>query len=144
MTEMLFDAPLEEGCNWVDTVSEQLGTSYKRSGYAALRAALHAIRDSLLIGQAVRLGEQLPILIRGIYYEGWDPKKGGARVTGSSEFIEVIRHDLRGHAELTDAEATLRATFGALGQLLPVQEFEAILKVLPADIRELCQPGMRS
>ncbi len=143
MTETLFDAPLQEGANWVDTISARLGTSYKRSGYAALRATLHAIRDSLQLEKAVELGEQLPILIRGIYYEGWDPKKGSARVAQPGEFMDIVRHDLRGHAELPGAERTLQASFRALGELLPSQAFEAVVKVLPADIRELCQPGTR-
>lgn len=137
----LFDTPLQEGANWVDTITEELGTSYKRSGYAALRATLHAIRDSLQMEQAVQFGEHLPILIRGIYYEGWDPNKGPARVAQSSGFMNVVRHDLRGHAELSDPERTLRVTFAALGKLLPPQEFEAIVRVLPVDIRELCQPA---
>ncbi len=140
MAEMLFDTVLQEGSDWVAKITEKLGTSYKRSGYAALRATLHAIRDSLQMEAAVQLGEQLPILIRGVYYEGWDPRKGPARVTESSDFMNIVRHDLRGHAELSDAERTLQSTFEALGGLLPSQEFEAMVRVLPADIRELCRP----
>lgn len=39
--------------------------------YNALRAVLHALRDRLPPDVAVHLGAQLPMLVRGIYYEGW-------------------------------------------------------------------------
>ncbi|WP_197496500.1 DUF2267 domain-containing protein [Mycobacterium sp. 1274761.0] len=41
--------------------------------YAALRAVLHALRDRLPVNEAAQLGAQLPMLVRGIYYTGWNP-----------------------------------------------------------------------
>jgi len=36
-----------------------------------LGAVLHALRDRLQIGLAVHLGAQLPLLVRGLYYDQW-------------------------------------------------------------------------
>lgn len=47
----------------------------RNQSYAALRAVLHALRDRLPVEETVQLGTQLPMLIRGMYYEGWDPSK---------------------------------------------------------------------
>jgi uncharacterized protein (DUF2267 family) len=40
-----------------------------------LRATLHALRDRLIIDEVAQLSAQLPMLIRGLYYKGWDPTK---------------------------------------------------------------------
>lgn len=64
---------------WFDTVSEELGNADRYASYMALRSALHVIRDRLPREEAVVLGEQLPLLVRGIFYEGWcdnDPTGG--------------------------------------------------------------------
>jgi len=36
----------------------------------ALSAVLHALRDRLTVSEAAQLGAQLPMLVRGFYYEG--------------------------------------------------------------------------
>ena len=43
----------------------------RRSAYRALRSVLHVLRDRLTPEQAVHLGAQLPLLVRGIFYDGW-------------------------------------------------------------------------
>ncbi|MFP4418835.1 MAG: DUF2267 domain-containing protein, partial [Chitinispirillaceae bacterium] len=55
---------------WFDTVSEELGHADRYASYMAIRLALHAVRDRLPRQEAIALGEQLPLLIRGIFYEG--------------------------------------------------------------------------
>jgi hypothetical protein len=41
--------------------------------YQALCAVLHVMRDRLPVEEAVHLGAQLPMLVRGFYDEGWKP-----------------------------------------------------------------------
>ena len=36
---------------------------------------LHTLRDRLTVDVAAKLAAQLPTLIRGIYYEDWDPSR---------------------------------------------------------------------
>src|SRR3979409_1993907 len=47
----------------------------RNQSYAALRGVLHALRDRLTVEEAAQFGAQLPMLVRGLYYEGWDPSK---------------------------------------------------------------------
>jgi uncharacterized protein (DUF2267 family) len=137
---MRFEAVLEKASDWVDAVASELGTTHKRAGYAALRATLHALRDSLDMERAVQLGEELPMLIRGLYYEGWGAGNGPPRIRGLVDFLESVRHALRGHAELLDSTKAAQATFAALGKLLSRSEIDAIVSWLPSDIRQLSQP----
>lgn len=62
----------------------------RNQSYAALRAVLWALRDRLPVGQAVHLGAQLPILVRGIYYEGWKPAQVPIKMD-RAEFLEHVR-----------------------------------------------------
>ncbi len=50
-----------------------MGLSDRHAAYRVLRAVLHALRDRLTVAETVDLGAQLPMLIRGLYYEGWTP-----------------------------------------------------------------------
>ena len=54
---------------------------HPHKAYLALRTVLHALRDRLTLEEAVQLGAQLPMLVRGFYYEGWTLKKETAQRT---------------------------------------------------------------
>jgi uncharacterized protein (DUF2267 family) len=133
----VFDTSLRDAHQWLETVNKELGILGEKTGRAALRATLHAVRDSLTMREAVQLGDCLPVLIRGLYYDGWNPKEHGKRVAKSEDFMAIVRHDVRGHEELSATEAMLRATFGALERLLPQSEAAVVLNALPAEVQQL-------
>jgi uncharacterized protein (DUF2267 family) len=47
----------------------------RMQSYTALRAVLHALRDRLPVQQSANVAAQLPMLVRGLYYEGWNPSQ---------------------------------------------------------------------
>ena len=65
------DHSVQETNVWLRAVAEQLHFEDRQRAYNALRAVLHALRDRLPPEVAVHLGAQLPMLVRGLYYEGW-------------------------------------------------------------------------
>jgi uncharacterized protein (DUF2267 family) len=142
MTEtMAFEAVLETASDWVEAVTTELETTQMRSGFAALRAVLHALRDSLDLERTVQFGDQLPILIRGLYYEGWVAGNGTPHIRRPEEFLETVRRALRRHAELPDDPVTtVAAILAALGKCLPRSELDAVMVDLPLEIRWLCRP----
>ena len=58
---------------WISALMARLGWHDKERTYLALLAALHALRDALPRDEAGYLGVQLPVLLRGLYFEGWHP-----------------------------------------------------------------------
>lgn len=66
-----FDHTVQEANIWLKAVAEQLHFEERRHAYSALRATLHALRDRLTPESAVHFGAQLPMVVRGLYYEGW-------------------------------------------------------------------------
>lgn len=132
-----FDTTLREAHEWLHAVGGELGTSDEKIGRAALRAALHVLRDSLTMVQAIELGDCLPVLVRGLYYEGWHPKRDGGGEAAPDDAMKSMEHDIRGHSELVPAEKTLRACFHAFDRLLPRDEVRVFLNVLPPSIQAL-------
>ncbi len=68
-----FDTTIHATNTWLKDLMERLGWEDRHRAYQAFRAVLHALRDHLTVDEVATLGAQLPLLIRGIYYEGWHP-----------------------------------------------------------------------
>lgn len=64
----------------------------RNQSYAALRAVLHALRDRLTVDECAHVAAQLPTLIRGIYFEGWDPSRVPVKMH-DEEFTSRIRQE---------------------------------------------------
>jgi uncharacterized protein (DUF2267 family) len=70
-----FDTTIEKANHILNDIEHAYGWPKERrnQSYAALRTVLHALRDRLPVAESVQFAGQLPMLVRGIYYEGWDP-----------------------------------------------------------------------
>jgi uncharacterized protein (DUF2267 family) len=64
----------------------------RNQSYAALRAVLHALRDRLTVDECAHVAAQLPTLIRGIYFEGWDPSRVPVKMH-DEEFLRRVRRE---------------------------------------------------
>ena len=73
----VFDETLHKTNMWLKEIAQELSVD-RHGAYQVLRAVLHNLRDRLTINEAADLGDQLPMLIRGIYCEAWHPA-GSAR-----------------------------------------------------------------
>jgi uncharacterized protein (DUF2267 family) len=132
----LFDATLQKTDEWLGHLMRLLPTDDRRVAYLALRATLHALRDRLTVDEVAQLGAQLPMLIRGFYYEGWDPTSKPLRIRHREQFLARITTELA-YADDTDPEDIARAVFTLLVQRISDGEIEDVKHVLPADIRDL-------
>jgi uncharacterized protein (DUF2267 family) len=65
----------------------------RNRSYNALRAVLHAVRDRLTVEEAAQLSAQLPMLVRGIYFEGWDPTRVPVKMHRDA-FLARIRNEI--------------------------------------------------
>jgi len=105
----------------------------RQEAYNALRAVLHTLRDRLPPEVAIKLGAQLPMLLRGIYYEGWHAA-GTQRHLGG--FVDHVWSELSKQFAVDPLNVT-RGVFEILWEHLDPGEFEKVMNHLPASIREL-------
>lgn len=66
-----FDHTVQEANRWLKATAQELHLEERRHAYSALRATLHALRDRLPPETSVHFSAQLPMVIRGLFFEGW-------------------------------------------------------------------------
>jgi uncharacterized protein (DUF2267 family) len=130
----VFDRTIHKTNIWLKDLMEILGCADRQEAYAALRATLHALRDRLTIVETAQLAAQLPMLIRGFYYEGWDPTKG-VKERHRDEFLARIQRELARYE--MDPEPVARAVFLVMANRISEGEIEDVEHVLPREIRDL-------
>lgn len=133
----VFDTTLQKTNRWLNDAMRLLDTKDKHTAYLAFRSTLHALRDRMTVEEVAQFAAQLPMLMRGLYYEGWDPTGKPLKLRTREEFLARIAQELRGPGDGMDPEPLARAVFVVLGEHLTGGEIEDLKASLPAEIREL-------
>lgn len=120
---------------WLRSVAAQFETGDARFVYRITRAWLHAVRDRLPVVEAAHLGAQLPELLRGTFYEGWNP--AAVPVDGDVDAF-VRRFADEAGVSRQDVPKILWAVSTAFDERL--SNWPKILQLLPADLRALLTP----
>jgi uncharacterized protein (DUF2267 family) len=131
-----FDTTVQKTNTWLNELMQVLGWQDKHKAYLAMRATLHALRDRLTVDEAAQLGAQLPMLMRGFYYEGWDPSDKPLRERHKAQFLARMEQEFRGD-DRVDPERVARAVFTVLAKRVSAGEIEDVKHVVPAELREL-------
>jgi uncharacterized protein (DUF2267 family) len=132
----VFDKTIQKTNSWLNELMRQLGWKEKHKTYRALRVTLHTLRDRLTVPVVAQLGAQLPMLVRGFYYEGWRPNGAVLAIRHKDEFLAPIAEHFRADPE-ADAERIARAVFALLESRIAKGEIENIEHVLPKQLRAL-------
>jgi uncharacterized protein (DUF2267 family) len=132
----LFDKADQQATLWVKDMMSTLDTEDAHLALHALRAGLHALRDRLTVAEAAQLSAQLPLVIRGLFFEGWVPTGKPLRIRHRAEFLALVREK---YAPREDAAADeiVAALFHVLGKHVSAGELTDIMMILPEEIVEL-------
>lgn len=138
MTKLaVLDSTVQKTHEWLRDIREELGLDDEQAAYSALRATLHALRDCLNADEAAQFGAQLPMLVRGLYYEGWNPSASRPRIGNTRGFLDAVRHELREHLELQDAAHVIKAVLGIVDRHVSAGEIDKVVSALPCEMWEL-------
>jgi uncharacterized protein (DUF2267 family) len=132
----VFDTTVQETNLWLKAIMESLHTDDRHLAYLSLRATLHALRDRLGPENAVHLAAQLPMLLRGLYYEGWRLAASQTKERTRADFLEHVRRELPRGSEI-DPNVAVRAVFAVMWGKLDLGEVGKVIDHLPAELKEL-------
>ncbi|WP_063776651.1 DUF2267 domain-containing protein [Microvirga massiliensis] len=131
----VFDETLQATHIWLDELTAELGPD-RHVAWHMLGAVLRALRDRLPLELAAPLGSQLPLLIRGIYYDQWRTVGLPSRYRSLEEFLDSVL-DHAGASWSVDPQDAAIAVFDVLARHLPEGQIRKLRDSLPAEIRAL-------
>jgi uncharacterized protein (DUF2267 family) len=119
---------------WIGRIAKALHME-KRDAWKSLRSVLQTVRDRLPVEVAVNFGAQLPMLIRGMYYEGWEPSKAPIKMM-LREFLEIVQQNIVADRTIDPVETT-QAVLAVAGSYVGLGEMDKVKESFPRDMQNL-------
>jgi uncharacterized protein (DUF2267 family) len=130
----VFDRTLQITHIWLDEIIEDLHTD-RQTAWRVLGAVLRALRDRLPLGLAAHVSAELPLIVRGAYFEHWRAGEETLKLRTLAEFLERVSAGLAHGKPIGSLDAT-RTVFGVLNRHLDKGQVDKVVHALPADLRE--------
>jgi uncharacterized protein (DUF2267 family) len=131
----VFDKTIQTTNIWLDEIMEWIGPD-RQVAWKVLSTVLHKLRDRLPVEAAAHLGAQLPLLVRGVYYDQFAPARQPGTCRTREEFVAEVAEWLQGTRPV-DPERAVAAVFDVLSRNLDHGQVEKVKAILPEPIRQL-------
>lgn len=133
------DSAIQKFNLWLKELDEKFHWDDRHKTYKALQVTLHAIRDHLTINQSAHFSAQLPMVARGIYYDGWVPARVPVKERRLQQFYDRIRDnfDRAPGGDMLDPEWIVTSVFELLNEHVSPGEIDDIRSELPKAIRNI-------
>lgn len=124
---------------WLLAIASRRPFENEEQAYSYLRAVLHTVRDRLTVEEAAHLGSQLPMLVRGFYFEGWRPTLAPNDFETADAFFSRVEKSLGGTpvANEIDVRTGTRVVLEFLTEEIDPGELRHVTDQLPSEIVEL-------
>jgi uncharacterized protein (DUF2267 family) len=129
----VFDRTLQTTNIWLDEIMDLVGPD-RQVAWKVLTVVLHRLRNRLPVELAAHLGAQLPLLVRGAYYDQFRPARLPAKCRDLAEFLQKVQ-DRLADTRPVDAREAVRAVALVLRRHIDPGEFDKVMEALPASIR---------
>jgi uncharacterized protein (DUF2267 family) len=131
----VFDKTIQTTHIWLDEMIEDLGTD-RHTAWHVLGAVLHALRDRLPLDLSAHLSAELPLLVRGAYFDGWRAAKDALKERSLAEFLERVSDGLAGTKPISSIDA-VRSVVAVLERHIAKGQAVKIRNALPEEVRAL-------
>ncbi len=121
---------------WLNELTDLMHWDDKQHSYRLLRSVLHALRDWMNPDEAADLGAQLPMLVRGIYYEGWNPSATPVTERNRDDFVARLQTDFKTDP-LGNPDAAITAVLTVIASHLNHGELIQVRDTMQKPLREL-------
>jgi uncharacterized protein (DUF2267 family) len=130
-----FDKTVQVTNTWLNDVMAVHGPD-RQVAWHVLNAVLHALRDRLPVGLSAHLGAQLPLLVRGAYYDQYEPEKLPEKSRSLEEFLERVQEELK-FIRPIDSKDAVKCVFGVLSHYVDPGQVRKVRAALPEQVRDL-------
>ncbi|MGC5020045.1 DUF2267 domain-containing protein [Micromonospora sp. DT47] len=107
----------------------------RNQSYCALRTVLHLLRDRMPVQESVEFAAQLPVLVRGIYFDGWKPMDVPVKLNRDDFLLEVRQHfpyDVEG-----GTERVVQVVLDALSRHVTQGQWDDVKDNMPRDMQRM-------
>jgi uncharacterized protein (DUF2267 family) len=120
---------------WLKELKDKGELTDEAAAYSVLRSVLHQLRDRLTLEEAVDLGAQMPLIVRGLYFEGWRPHAVPRKIRSKEKFLNELSEDLLRFTY--PVEWAVSTVFALLTHHCDHGEIADVIGQLPDDLKEL-------
>ncbi|HYB99998.1 MAG TPA: DUF2267 domain-containing protein [Candidatus Limnocylindrales bacterium] len=133
----VFDQSLQTANTWIHEIMTELHSENAQEALQALRAVLHLLRDRLPAAEAVHLGGQLPLLVAGLYFNGFQLRDKPIKYD-RNEFLQQIAQNLSANnVRNPDPMRYMYAVVRVITRRISQGQSQQIEGSLPEDLRQL-------
>jgi uncharacterized protein (DUF2267 family) len=132
----VFERTNHQAHEWVNDLAGRTGWGNEREVLRLLRTVLCKIRDHLPANEMAQFSAQLPIILRGMFFEGWQPKLTPVRERHAVDFVAAVNEKV---GEVIDYQGVtdIKAVFNVINARISRGEVEDVRACLPQDLRDL-------
>lgn len=128
---------------WVDEVAGLMKVGERKDiAWNALRGVLHAIRDRLIPEEMFQLSAQLPMLIRGLFFEGYHYSNKPEKF--HVEELKSRIDEAFGPLSDIDPEVVFKSVLVVLYDHVSEGELQDIYSNMPKDIQQLWDKSLKT
>lgn len=138
-----FNKHLEEANRFVKDLAMQLGNPENTDqAIRVLRAVFIALRRRIPTDESMHVVSQLPMILKGMYVDGWDLHEPLSDAQSWDDFLFELRNNTARNADIDfvndeDAKQKVSAVFTALKQYISEGELDHVRSSLPKEIAEV-------
>jgi uncharacterized protein (DUF2267 family) len=138
----VFDKSIQSTNIWLDEIMEDMGPD-RQLAWHLLGAVLRTMRDRLSPDLAANLGAQLPLVVRGAYYDQYKPSALPEKTRSLDAFLGKIDEELKFGRPVSGQDA-LQVVCSVLAKHVDNGQIAKIWEALPADIRNVATAKLHS
>jgi len=131
----VFDKTLQTTNIWLNEIMERIGPD-RQVAWKVLSTVLHKLRDRLPLELSAHLGSQLPLLVRGVYYDQFEPAGQPSDCDTPEQFRAEVAEWLS-DTRPVDPDDAIRAVFAVLARHVSEGQIVKVRNALPKGIRML-------
>ena len=130
------DISMQKTKEWLHEIQDELGWEDENMVYIATRSVLQTLRDRLPVEEAIELADELPMVMKGMYYEGYRAIDKPEKIKNREEFFQKVQEKAPRNPIKT--EKATNAVFHTLERKLGKGgEIKQVKGNLPKDLQRL-------